>query len=106
MYICYNNWSIAHVQSIYITVSAQLLPEVDKCTKLVSKESINISLPQKQNVVNFYENLDDFSATNINEFFQVYLLYQFKKFGRLLTTEHPIKTILLYLTIAIIFVYA
>ncbi|CAG8855831.1 30852_t:CDS:1, partial [Gigaspora margarita] len=91
MYIRYNNWSIAHVQLTHITASAQLLPEVDKwlaefltapvlslqrakiaealwySTKLVFKKSINISLPQEQSEVNFYEDLDDFPATNINE---------------------------------------
>ncbi|KAF0453058.1 protein far1-related sequence 5-like [Gigaspora margarita] len=35
--------------------------------KLVSKESINISLPQEQSEVNFYKNLDDFLATIVND---------------------------------------
>ncbi|KAF0536094.1 protein far1-related sequence 11-like isoform x1 [Gigaspora margarita] len=82
---------ISSCSTYHITASAQLLPEVDKwlaefltapvlslqraeiaealwySTKLVSKESINISLPQGQSEVNFYENLDDFLATNVNE---------------------------------------
>ncbi|CAG8731339.1 4351_t:CDS:2, partial [Gigaspora margarita] len=36
-------------------------------TKLVSKESITISLLQEQSEIDFYENLDDFLATNVNE---------------------------------------
>ncbi|CAG8807600.1 39602_t:CDS:2, partial [Gigaspora margarita] len=66
--------SIAHVQPTHITASAQLLPERAKIAealwysaKLVSKESINISLLQEQSMVDFYENLDDFPATNVNE---------------------------------------
>ncbi|CAG8796844.1 19884_t:CDS:2, partial [Racocetra fulgida] len=34
---------------------------------LVSKESINISLLQEKSEIDFYENLDNFPATNINE---------------------------------------
>ncbi|CAG8492179.1 13814_t:CDS:2 [Cetraspora pellucida] len=91
MYIRYNNWSSAHVKPTNITASAQLLPEVDKwlaefltlpilslqrteiaealwySALLVSKESINISLLQEKSKIDFYENLDDFSATNVNE---------------------------------------
>ncbi|CAG8640508.1 15236_t:CDS:1 [Gigaspora rosea] len=91
MYIRYNNWSSAYVKPTYITASAQLLPEVDKWLAeflsplvlslqrseiaeafwygalLVSKESINISLSQEKSEIDFYKNLDDFPATNVNE---------------------------------------
>ncbi|RIB06923.1 hypothetical protein C2G38_2215891 [Gigaspora rosea] len=92
MFIRYDNWSKIHTQPTNISVSTQLLPEVDKWlseflippvlslqrseiaealwynTILVSRENVNIINLMKQKSENdFYENLEDFPATNIEE---------------------------------------